>query len=354
MPDPIKPASFSRRLLKWHTQHGRHNLPWQQSRDPYCIWVSEIMLQQTRVTTVIPYYQRFIQRFPNIKALASALQDDVLHYWTGLGYYARARNLHKAAQTIVAEHGGKFPKVLADVVALPGIGPSTAGAILAFAFGQRHSILDGNVKRVLARVFAIKGYPGERKINESMWELADSLTPIKDIAQYTQAIMDLGATVCVRGKPACGLCPLQTDCLAIASGNATLYPTPKPKKERPLKSTVMLMLSNNEGEVFLQRRPPAGIWGGLWGFPEFAGLADVVKQCEQRFGFKIEIAQPWPEIRHGFTHYELQITPLPATLAGEAAAVMEADAQVWYNVAASSARGFAAPVKLLLQKLIPH
>ena len=255
--------SFTTSLLKWYDQHGRKSLPWQINRDPYSVWVSEIMLQQTQVASVIPYFQRFMARFPNSGALADAPLDEVLHLWSGLGYYARARNLHKAAKQIMQRHAGQFPSDFEQVLALPGIGRSTAGAILAFGFDQRHPILDGNVKRVLTRIHRIDGYPGRREIEHRLWALADSHTPIEGVAHYTQAIMDLGAEVCVRKTPKCKHCPVTSLCGAYKHGDMTAYPNQKPKKAKPEKMIKMLLLRRPNGEVLLTRRPPTGIWGGL-------------------------------------------------------------------------------------------
>ena len=311
------------------------------------------MLQQTQVTTVIDYYNRFVKRFPNVSSLAEANQDEVLHLWAGLGYYARARNLHKTAQLIHNEYKSQFPQNIEEVVALPGIGPSTAGAVLAFAFDQHHAILDGNVKRVLSRVFAIDGYPGNQQVSQTMWTLAKQLTPKKEVAQYTQAIMDLGAMICVRSKPVCPQCPFIFDCQARASNLQDQYPTPKPKRNRPVKHVVMLMLSNDNGEVFLQQRAQTGIWGGLWSFPEFDPEENLKEACFRRFGFDIASDNPEKVVKHAFTHYELIITPVTARLEHENVAVMEAKGQVWYNATSSGNRGFPAPVKRLLDKHMP-
>ena len=254
---------FSGLLLRWHRREGRCDLPWQRDRDPYRIWVSEIMLQQTQVTTVIPYYERFMARFPQISALASANLDAVLAEWTGRGYYARARHLQQAAGVIVARHGGVFPDQFDDVVALPGIGRSTAGAILAFAYGQRQPILDGNVKRVLARYHRVAGYPGDAKVSRRLWALSGDATPYRDVAAYTQAIMDLGSMICTRRRPRCSDCPMAPGCAALASGDVERYPGPRPARPRPRRSTVMIMLRDSSGQVLLERRSTHGVWGCL-------------------------------------------------------------------------------------------
>lgn len=343
-------ASFSARLLAWFDQEGRKHLPWQTPPEPYRIWVSEIMLQQTQVAAVIPYFQRFLQRFPDIATLARADLDEVLHLWTGLGYYARARNLYKAAKIILDRHAGRFPTDFNAVCELPGIGRSTAGAILAFAYNQRHVILDGNVKRVLTRYHAVGGWPGKREVENRLWELAESHTPYTRIADYTQAIMDLGATVC-RRAPECGRCPVNDSCRAYQQGNAPAYPTPAARKILPVKPVAMLMIHNADGDVFLQQRPPSGIWGGLWGFPECAVDADTAEWCRQALGLKIAPQTPWPLLRHTFSHFHLHITPIPAKCLGADNRVMENSAAVWYKPYAPDARGLAAPVKRLLEQL---
>ena len=346
-------TDFSGRVLAWYARSGRQDLPWQQEPTPYRVWVSEIMLQQTQVTTVIPFYQRFMARFPTVQDLAGASEDQVLHHWSGLGYYARARNLHAAAQQIMARHDGIFPGAFEAVLALPGIGRSTAGAILALACGQRHPILDGNVKRVLARYHAIAGWPGQADVLRTLWSLAESSTPSEQIAEYTQAIMDLGAMVCTRGQPACAHCPLAADCRARQSGQQAAYPAARPKKALPLRTVTMLLLCNAHGEVLLEKRPAAGIWGGLWSFPELAAGADVDDAgtfWQQATGIRIRRLETWPVLRHSFTHFQLEITPLLAAVVHESGHVMEGAGRVWYNNSQSTERGLAAPVKQLLQK----
>lgn len=342
-------TAFSRRLLVWYRRHGRTDLPWKQTRDPYHIWVSEIMLQQTQVGTVIPYFERFIIRFPDIPTLAAADLDEVLHHWTGLGYYARARNLHRAAATIVDAHGGTFPRAFETVHALPGIGMSTAGAILAFAFGQRHVILDGNVKRVLTRYRAIEGWPGRREIEKRLWALADRYTPHSRVRAYTQAIMDLGATVCQRARADCARCPVRHGCRARALGMPLAYPTPAPRRVLPIRRTAMLIIRDRRGRVLLQRRPPAGLWGGLWAFPECED-DNVAAWCRETFGLVIEPDTPSPPLRHSFSHFHLDITPIAARVRG-ASRAMENPHTVWYNPKQPDERGFAAPVKRLLDQL---
>ncbi len=301
---------FARQLIQWQQQNGRHDLPWQNIRDPYAIWVSEIMLQQTQVTAVIPYYQRFMARFPTIASLAEAEQDAVLQHWSGLGYYSRARNLHRAAQMVVAQHGGKFPQLLEEVQQLPGIGRSTAAAILAFAHGQRQAILDGNVKRVLARYLGIAGWPGQGAIEKQLWQAAERLLPEQEVESYTQGLMDLGATVCTRTRPNCADCPLANACVACQSGLTAQLPTPKPRKAIPEKHVVMLLLLDGN-EVLLEKRPPSGIWGGLWSLPEAAAGGDVQHVALQQYGVATELLAPQPVLVHTFTHFRLHITPQP-------------------------------------------
>jgi A/G-specific adenine glycosylase len=341
----------SRRLLSWYDRHGRKTLPWKRKRDAYRIWVSEIMLQQTQVTTVIPYFERFIARFPDVRSLARANLDEVLHLWTGLGYYARARNLHKAAQRIMSEHGGKFPRTFEAVADLPGIGRSTAGAILALAFDQRHPILDGNVKRVLARYHAIDAPLTKRETEVRLWQLAEKHTPRTRVANYTQAVMDLGATVCTRTKPQCALCPLRKTCRAFQLGTPQDFPVRAGTRKTPVKATRMLMIRDARGRVLLQRRPPAGLWGGLWGFPECTN-GDARQWCRKTLGIDIRTESSWPTLRHSFSHFHLDITPIPARLVGGTAQVMENAETVWYNVRRPDRRGFSAPVKHLLEKLM--
>ena len=349
----IDARRLRRRLLAWYDRHGRHDLPWQRTRDPFRVWLSEIMLQQTQVATVIPYYQRFLTRFPDIGALARARLDSVLHLWTGLGYYARARHLKRAAEQIVREHGGRFPRDLDGVATLPGIGRSTAGAILAFAFGQRHPILDGNVKRVLARLHAIDTPANTRDAEQQLWRLAERYTPRTRVADYTQAIMDLGATVCRPRRPDCARCPLAADCAARAAGEPQRYPMRGARRVLPVKSTAMLMIRDARGHVLLVQRPPAGIWGGLWGFPECAD-AGAARDCARaELGIDIRTDDPWPVVQHGFSHYRLRITPVPARLAGPSDRLMENARTVWYNPRRPDRRGLAAPVKRLLQLLTP-
>lgn len=306
---------FAQTALAWFDLHGRKHLPWQQNISAYSVWISEIMLQQTQVTTVIPYFERFMRSFPTVNDLANAPQEDVLHHWTGLGYYARARNLHKAAQQIAEHHNGVFPTDFEEVLALPGIGRSTAGAILAIAEHQNHPILDGNVKRVLARFFAVEGWPGSKKVEDELWHFAGELTPSERIADYTQVMMDLGATICTRSKPKCEVCPLQSRCLAFASGRQSELPHKKPKKTIPSKYTTVIipMLFDR---VLMTKRPEEGIWGGLWWFGgEFTPTAQKVDEHPTVYTalgeqFDVVSSDMLPEFKHTFSHFHLHIQPV--------------------------------------------
>ena len=344
-------STFSNTLLNWYKDHGRHDLPWQQDRNLYRVWISEIMLQQTQVVTVIPYFERFMERFPSIRSLADASQDEVLHLWTGLGYYARARNLHKTAQIIRDEYQDKFPEDFDEVLALSGIGRSTAGAILAQALNQKYTILDGNVKRVLTRLYAIKGWPGKKIVENQLWELAESLTPEKNLTDYTQAIMDLGATACAR-KPTCSACPMTGLCKAHQQDNMTDYPTPKKRKVLPIKATKMLILQNESGDVLLQQRPPSGIWGGLWSLPEYddSNTEKLEKWCENQLGIVIQELKAQPIFRHTFSHFHLDITPITCRLKAPVNHVMEDEKRVWYNTQQPELLGLPAPVLKILNQ----
>lgn len=342
---------FTEQLLDWYRRCGRHALPWQQNPAPYRVWVSEIMLQQTQVRTVIPYFERFTARFPDVKALADAGLDEVLHLWTGLGYYARARNLHRAARLIRDEHGGRFPGEPESLQALPGIGRSTAGAILALSRNRPHPILDGNVKRVLARYHAVPGWPGRREVENRLWELAARYTPARRAAAYTQAIMDLGATICTRTRPDCGACPVADGCAARRQGAQAQFPGRKPGKTLPVKQTCFTIIENRSGEVLLQRRPPAGIWGGLWSFPECPVDTDVAAWIQQAFGSTVYALKREDPLRHTFSHFHLEITPVRAVLRSKAVAVRDQDDIAWVDPARELTLGVAAPVKKLLESL---
>ncbi|MFZ4537392.1 A/G-specific adenine glycosylase, partial [Propionivibrio sp.] len=312
---------FSARLLDWQRQHGRHDLPWQNTQDAYRIWLSEIMLQQTQVSTVAPYYSRFLERFQTIEALAQAPLESVLELWAGLGYYARARNLHRCAQVIVADYVGQFPKEAQVIAQLPGIGRSTAAAISAFAFGQRAAILDGNVKRVLARCFGIEGFPGSARTEKEMWSLAESLLPAAHIEVYTQGLMDLGSTLCTRSKPLCPACPLHEMCIARQQGRQAELPVAKPAKMLPERETTVLLLTDRK-RVLLERRPPAGIWGGLLTLPE-CGVAEA-REFAQGYGCRLLDTQIMPTLKHTFSHFRLNIHALLCTVEVSACQVTEA------------------------------
>lgn len=344
------PASFSARLLKWYEHHGRHDLPWQQDSDPYRVWVSEIMLQQTRVEAVIGYFERFIQRFPDLTTLADAPLDDVLSHWAGLGYYARARNLHRAAQQVVADFNASLPAALSDLESLPGIGRSTAGAIRSLGFNQPAAILDGNVKRVLARYHALSGWPGTRENLSQLWRHAEAKLPKARHAHYTQAIMDLGATVCVPKNPDCDLCPLTSGCQARQRGLSAEIPAPKPRKRLPERQTRMLLATTRAGEVLLQRREEAGIWGGLWSFPELSPEQIATEHPALADGHP---ADCWDgeTLRHTFTHFHLQITPVRVALDAMPVRFEEEQSFRWYKISDSASLGCPAPVRLLLDQL---
>jgi len=344
-PKPIAPA-----LLDWHARAGRHDLPWQLERSAYRVWVSEIMLQQTQVATVIPYYQRFMARFPQVSALAEAGLDEVLHLWSGLGYYARARNLHRAAQRVRDEHGGHLPGSFAALADLPGIGRSTAGAILALTRGERHPILDGNARRVLARHFGVAGSPSDAQTTHRLWELAERCTPGQEVARYTQAIMDLGATVCVRRKPLCHACPLAGGCIARRTGRQHELPAPRRARARRARRTFMVMALDEQGSVLLERRPASGVWGGLWCLPEFASATAARAFIRNSLSAAEGPAATLAEVEHAFTHFDLLITPLLVRCRGVAACVQE-DGGLWYNVRAPARIGLPAPVATMLGRL---
>ena len=343
-------AEFSARVLAWFHAHGRKHLPWQVNPVPYRVWVSEIMLQQTQVATVIPYFERFMQRFPDVASLAQAEQDQVLHLWSGLGYYARARHLHAAARQVVEQHAGLFPEDFEAVMQLPGIGRSTAGAILSLACGQRQPILDGNVKRVLARYHAIDGWPGQAQVQKQLWDIAERYTPDNEVAAYTQAIMDLGATVCTRARPDCAACPLQADCVACRHGRQADFPVPRPKKTLPVREVSMLLLANEAQALLLEKRPPAGIWGGLWGFPEIQAGDDLHDWCREKLGVQVGQTSVWPVMRHTFSHFHLDITPVHAQIEAMPDRVMEATHRLWYKPDGNEERGLAAPVEKLIRR----
>ncbi len=347
---PLDAEYFRTRLLGWFDQYGRTHLPWQQDRSPYRVWVSEIMLQQTQVATVIGYFERFMQRFPDVASLAAADQDEVLHLWTGLGYYARARNLHRAARCVIHEHGGEFPVESVEALsALPGIGRSTAGAIIAQATNKRAPILDGNVKRLLTRLHGVEGWPGRSEVERRLWQLAEHYTPHWRCADFTQAMMDMGATLCTRRRPSCLLCPFEADCVAHARGEEHRFPESKPKKEKPVRQTWMLMLRDDDGRVLLEQRPSSGLWGGLWGMPQFDDSEALTAWLAREMPGSVVQGQ-WQGFSHGFTHFRLEITPVQAHLPeqGNARAV---EGRRWYDPDHPDSIGLAAPVKALLESL---
>lgn len=349
--------TFADALIAWQKKHGRHQLPWQRTRDAYRIWLSEIMLQQTQVATVIPYYTRFLDRFPDVAALAAAPVAEVMAHWSGLGYYTRARNLHRCAQQVVEHHAGEFPQDPDTLASLPGIGKSTAAAIAAFAYGARAAIMDGNVKRVFCRVFGIEGFPGQAAIEKALWQRAAALLPAQEIEAYTQGLMDLGATVCTRTRPACERCPMQSRCIARAAGRTAELPARKPKKAIPEKSTIMLVVIH-DGDILMEQRPPQGIWGGLMSLPELDRLSsasvenDLPRQIAQAlspFG-EIESVQALASFVHGFTHYRLSVAPMEIRLRERHFMAAQSDYQ-WRALADISAAALPAPVRKLLATL---
>ena len=343
-------TDYSARLLAWFDQHGRHDLPWQHPRTPYRVWLSEIMLQQTQVAVVAPYFERFIAALPNLPALAAASQDQVLALWSGLGYYARARNLHAAAKVCVEIHGGELPRDAAALRALPGIGRSTAGAILAQAWGERAAILDGNVKRVLCRVHGIDGWPGMPAIEKKLWVIAESLLPDARLADYTQAQMDFGATLCTRADPACRQCPMQPDCIASRDGRTAELPSPKPGKPLPLRTAHMLVIEDAAGRVLLQRRPPTGVWACLWSLPEHADLAEARLWLERHVHDELERLQAGEPILHGFSHYRLQIRPHRLRGIRARDAIGDNEDLRWAPRSELANIGLPAPVRRLLKE----
>lgn len=323
--------TFSTRLLSWFDVHGRSGLPWQQPRTAYRVWLSEIMLQQTQVTAVIPYFERFVARFPDLATLAAAEPDEVMRYWAGLGYYARARNLHAAARQVMATHAGRFPDTLAEIAALKGIGRSTAGAILAQAFDQPAAILDGNVKRVLCRWAGIEGHPGETAVSAALWALAERLVPTTRAADYVQAQMDLGATLCTARRPACERCPIASDCVARITQRTDRLPTRKPRRERPHREAWLILAEDAEGRVLLEQRPPAGIWGGLWCPPLVPLGEDRSEALRTRFCLALAHEEPGEAIEHAFTHYDLTLHPLRGLALPVASGVAESPPHRWQS-----------------------
>lgn len=343
-------SEFATRIINWQKIHGRHSLPWQNTQNPYAIWVSEIMLQQTQVAAVIGYYAKFMARFPSIAALADATQDEVLQHWSGLGYYSRARNLHNAAQIIVDEHAGQFPQDFDAIIALPGIGRSTAAAISSFAFNKAEPIMDGNVKRVFARHFLIEGWPSLPKVEKQLWLLADELMPQTGSIAYTQGLMDLGATLCMRSKPKCMLCPLVESCGAYANNRVKELPTSKPRKPIPEKQINMLVLRRGN-EVLLEKRPPSGIWGGLWSLPEAHDDDDFVQLCQTRFGTEAAQLTALKPLNHAFTHFKLHINPQPMQVLNTKHLANEANATVWLDINEAISAAIPTPIRKILLSL---
>lgn len=349
------PEEFASIVLDWFDRHGRHDLPWQHDPTPYRVWVSEIMLQQTQVSVVIPYFERFMASFPTLADLAAAELDAVLAHWSGLGYYARGRNLHRAAVLIRERHGGVFPEDFAAVESLPGIGRSTAGAILSLACGQRHPILDGNVKRVLARVFGVDGWPGQSAVLAELWRLAECCTPQVRAGAYNQGMMDLGATLCTRARPDCERCPLAGRCIAQLQGRQRELPAPRPRKELPTRATTLLAILDPAGEILLERRPPTGIWGGLWSLPETdvtaSDVASIADWCLDRFGVRPERVERLAERRHTFSHYHLRIELVRIALSAYPARVQDGLGYRWSAPQTIDDLGLPAPIARILVDL---
>lgn len=359
-------APFAHSVLQWYEKFGRKNLPWQQNKSLYGVWLSEVMLQQTQVSTVIPYFERFIKTFPSVTALANASQDEVLHLWTGLGYYARARNLHKAAQTIRDEYQGEFPIQFEQVWALTGVGRSTAGAILSSVQNQPYPILDGNVKRVLSRYFAVEGWPGEKKVENQLWQLSEQVTPTTRVAEFNQAMMDIGSAICTRTKPKCDLCPLSNDCLANKFEKWTEFPGKKPQKSLPEKQSYFLILSH-QGKVWLEQRESKGLWGGLYCFPQFDDKETLLNFLNEQ---GITEYQEWVTFRHTFSHFHLDIHPIYVEVdrkfedsdrsdwkklsekGKESQSGLLSAVKYWYDPTSPEQIGLAQPVKNLLTQFV--
>lgn len=349
----MSPLKFQKLILGWFDQHGRKHLPWQKNKIPYRVWVSEIMLQQTQVNTVIPYYETFMRQFPNLSSLANAREDEVLHLWAGLGYYSRARNLHRAAKMIMQEFSGKFPDNLDDLQQLPGIGRSTAGAILSIAYNQQAAILDGNVKRVLTRFLGITEIVTDKNVEKQLWDCAETYAPKQRAADYTQAMMDIGATLCIRGNPQCDRCPLIKSCSAHEQGIAHLLPAKKTSRQIPERRATFLILQNNE-RVLLQKRPPMGIWGGLWSFPEIPDAPEkkiIQYYCKQRLNISVTSFELLNPFRHTFSHYHLDIHPVIIPVKRIPTVIMEDGKQIWYNPQKPESVGLPKPIQLIMRKL---
>jgi len=342
-------AAFAARVSDWQRAHGRHDLPWQQDRDPYRIWLSEIMLQQTQVATVLPYYERFVDQFPTVASLAAAPVERVLERWSGLGYYRRAHHLHQAALTVIRDHDGVFPRDAATLAKLPGVGRSTAAAIAAFAGDERGAILDGNVKRVLARHRGVEGWSGEPRVQAALWRFADGLVPedARDMRAYTQGMMDIGATICTRTRPRCDVCPIHDDCIARLAGRIAEIPAPRPRKAIPRREVTVLLLER-DGDVLLERRPAVGIWGGLWSLPEVSRETDVAAYVSVHFAATTGVLQCLPPLTHGFTHFALTMHPVRVEVLG-----WPLDARMpgveWFARDIALAAAIPAPIRKLLR-----
>ena len=340
-------SAFARKIIVWQKREGRHELPWQNTRDPYRIWLSEVMLQQTQVAAVVPYYNRFLARFPDIDTLATASLDDVMPFWAGLGYYARVRNLHRGAQQILEKHDGSFPKEFDAIHALAGIGRSTAAAISAFAFGEKRAILDGNVKRVFARHFCVEGDVRTKQVEDSMWLLAEANLPQTQVEAYTQGLMDLGAAICKRNQPACPLCPVRKSCSALEKDLVNALPGKGKKREVPHRQIRMLVIISS-GEVLLEKRPPTGIWGGLWSLPELPIDEDIARRLQLRYGLSAPAMREMTRVDHGFTHFSLSIFPVEVTLAKLPLQAM-APGLIWLSLDDALEAAIPAPVKRILK-----
>jgi A/G-specific adenine glycosylase len=339
--------TFASRIIRWQQGHGRHTLPWQACRDPYRIWLSEIMLQQTQVATVIPYFERFVAVFPDLSTLAAAHEDEVLALWSGLGYYSRARNLHAAARTITRTYGGRFPATPDAIQQLPGVGRSTAAAVASLAFGHRCAILDGNVKRVLARHGGVRGWTGDKKVETELWQRAESLLPTRAVEAYTQGMMDLGALVCTRTQPACSNCPVNADCIAHTQRRTADLPTPRPRRILPERQVQMLLLLDR-GELMLEKRPSNGIWGGMWSLPELPPGIDPTSHCREHFGFTARSQLALHQFSHSFTHFKLHIQPVQMQLAPRHASPA---GRIWLPPVDALDAALPAPVRKLVAQL---
>lgn len=343
---------FARDLVAWYRHHGRKDLPWQRPRSPYRVWLSEVMLQQTQVATVIAYFERFVAALPDLPALAAASEDRVLALWSGLGYYSRARNLLRAARRCVDQHAGALPGTLQELAALPGIGRSTAAAIMALAHDAPEAILDGNVRRVLARWHGVSGWPGNARVQQQLWQLAQGHVPAGEAAAYTQAIMDLGATLCRRTQPRCEACPVARDCVARREGLTAQLPTARPRRSKPERSVLVLIARDEGGRILLERRPPTGVWARLWSLPEAHSRSAARRLLAQRFRLEPGRTAVLPSFRHSFTHYDLQITPLACEVGGQPHLAVTPDTD-WYAATSLDALGMPAPIRRLIQSLEP-